>query len=131
MSNFFMLALLCISLCPSYHLLETHRHFQENHAMRNSDHFQSKRQEDSLGLWGKRYTDDSPFNILETGIKQEIQRLRKKLKIEGRGRRLIIARMRYLMKQLELKKIMREKTKRSPNHGMWGKKRDMSDEQVL
>ena len=131
MSNLFILTLCCISLCPSYHLLERYQHLQENHGMRDSDHFQSKRQEDSLGLWGKRYTDDSPFNILEAGIKQEIQRLRNKLKIEGRGRRLIIARIRYLMKQLELKKIMGGKIKRSPNHGMWGKKRDVSDEQVL
>ena len=114
MSNFFILVLCWISLCPLYHLLETHQHLQQNHGMTDSDHFQSKRQEDSLGLWGKRYTDDSTFNILEAGIKQEIQRLRNKIKTEGRGRRLIIARIRYLMKQIELKMMMGEKVKRSP-----------------
>ena len=90
--------------------------------MRDSDYFQSKRQEDSLGLWGKRYTDDNAGNIFEAGIKQKIQRLRNKLKIESRGRSLIIARIRDLMKQIELKSIMAEKIKRSPNYGMWGKK---------
>lgn len=90
--------------------------------MRDSDYFQSKRQEDSLGLWGKRYTDDNAVNIFETGIKQKIQRLRDKLKIGSRGRSLIIARIRDLMKQIELKSIMEEKIKRSPNYGMWGKK---------
>ena len=99
--------------------------------MRDSDHFQPKRQEDSLGLWGKRYADDSTFHILQAGIKQEIQRLRNKLKTEGRGRRLIIARIRYLLKQTELKMMMGEKVKRSPNYGMWGKKRDVPHEQVL
>lgn len=122
MSNFFILVLCWISLCPSYHLLETHQHLQENHGMRDSDHFQPKRQEESLGLWGKRYTDDSTFHILEAGIKQEIQRLRNKLKTEGRGRRLIIARIRYLLKQIELKMMMGEKVKRLPNYGIWGKK---------
>ena len=122
MSNFIILVLCWISFCPSYHLLETHQHLQENHGMRDSDYFQSKRQEDSLGLWGKRYTDDNAVNIFETGIKQKIQRLRDKLKIESRGRSLIIARIRDLMKQIELKSIMEEKIKRSPNYGMWGKK---------
>ena len=122
MSNFIILLLCWISLCPSYHLLETNQHLQENHGMRDSDYFQSKRQEDSLGLWGERYTDDNAVNIFEAGIKQKIQRLRNKLKIESRGRSLIIARIRDLMKQIELKSIMAEKIKRSPNYGMWGKK---------